>query len=289
MHEETHLHVEVLKHLLDTPDMPGGTYQRLHPYLCHVVDGEAQPGHEPEDEAAEEYAITARSFPTWMFLYVLKACMSAVAPDVSTRALVAAQLTIAAAQGATIVRAEVGDMACHSQGFALRANSGETLHARRLLISAHGYTNTLARPLPPTPASSQAPTPPSASSDTPASTADPLLVSLEHEWEALRHFESACDLLAGSKYAAAKRELELSLSLYPATGFYDYKRLETLGDIKSCLGDDHAARQHYQRALDLALAWRKSWTYTDTHVASCVRHSGTPRSQVCATEHFLPC
>jgi ADP-ribose pyrophosphatase YjhB (NUDIX family) len=57
--EETHLHVEVGQHLLDDPDMPGGTYQRLHTYLCHVLDGEAQPGHEPEVEAAEKYAITA--------------------------------------------------------------------------------------------------------------------------------------------------------------------------------------------------------------------------------------
>ncbi len=57
--EETHLHVEVGQHLLDDPDMPGGTYQRLHTYLCHVIDGEAQPGHEPEDEAAEDYAIIA--------------------------------------------------------------------------------------------------------------------------------------------------------------------------------------------------------------------------------------
>jgi 8-oxo-dGTP pyrophosphatase MutT (NUDIX family) len=57
--EETHLHVEVGQHLLDDPDMPGGTYQRLHTYLCHVLDGEAQPGYEPEDEAAEDYAIIA--------------------------------------------------------------------------------------------------------------------------------------------------------------------------------------------------------------------------------------
>ena len=34
----------------------------------------------------------------------------------------------------------------------------------------------------------------------------------------------------------AQRELELSLSLYPATGFYDHKRVETLGDIESCPG-----------------------------------------------------
>ncbi len=57
--EETHLHVQVGQHLLDDPDMPGGSYQHLHTYLCHVIDGEAQPGYEPEDEAAEDYAIIA--------------------------------------------------------------------------------------------------------------------------------------------------------------------------------------------------------------------------------------
>lgn len=57
--EETHLQVCVLDRLSDDPDLPGGTYQRLHTYLCRVVDGEAQPGYEPEVEAAEVYAITA--------------------------------------------------------------------------------------------------------------------------------------------------------------------------------------------------------------------------------------
>jgi 8-oxo-dGTP pyrophosphatase MutT (NUDIX family) len=59
VHEETHLHVRILRQVLDDPDMPGGTYERQHTYLCHVIDGEAQPGYEPEDETAEEYAITA--------------------------------------------------------------------------------------------------------------------------------------------------------------------------------------------------------------------------------------
>jgi 8-oxo-dGTP pyrophosphatase MutT (NUDIX family) len=57
--EETNLQVEVIRQVLDDPDMPGGTYQRLHTYLCHVIDGEALPGYEPEDEAAEDYAIIA--------------------------------------------------------------------------------------------------------------------------------------------------------------------------------------------------------------------------------------
>jgi ADP-ribose pyrophosphatase YjhB (NUDIX family) len=57
--EETHLHVQVGQHLLDDPDIAGGTYERLHTYLCYVVGGEAQPGYEPEAEAAAEYAISA--------------------------------------------------------------------------------------------------------------------------------------------------------------------------------------------------------------------------------------
>ena len=75
-----------------------------------------------------------------------------------------------------------------------------------------------------------------------------MIASLEREWEALAHFESACDLLADAEYGVAKHELELSLSLYPTTSFYDHKRVETLGDIESCLGEDEAAGQHYQRA-----------------------------------------
>jgi hypothetical protein len=50
--------VRVLRLLLDSPDIPGGVYQRLHTYLCTVAGGEARPGHEPEAEAAQEYAIT---------------------------------------------------------------------------------------------------------------------------------------------------------------------------------------------------------------------------------------
>jgi 8-oxo-dGTP pyrophosphatase MutT (NUDIX family) len=49
--EETHLRVEVIRPLMETPDIPGGIYQTLRTYLCHVIDGEARPGIEPEDEA----------------------------------------------------------------------------------------------------------------------------------------------------------------------------------------------------------------------------------------------
>jgi len=57
--EETHLHVQVLHLLREDPDIPGGVYERLHTYLCRVLAGEAQPGYEPEIEAAQEYAIVA--------------------------------------------------------------------------------------------------------------------------------------------------------------------------------------------------------------------------------------
>lgn len=57
--EETNLRVRVMRFLSDEPDIPGGSYERLHTYLCEVVDGVAAPGFEPEEEAAQEYAISA--------------------------------------------------------------------------------------------------------------------------------------------------------------------------------------------------------------------------------------
>jgi len=93
--------------------------------------------------------------------------------------------------------------------------------------------------------------------------ADPLIVSLEQEWQALDHFETARALLTDGDYAAAKRELELSLACYPATTFFDHKRLETLGDIESSLGNDTAALLHYQRSLELALTWEESWVHSE--------------------------
>jgi 8-oxo-dGTP pyrophosphatase MutT (NUDIX family) len=58
MQEETCLHVHVERLLLDEPGVPGGVYRRMRTYLCRVVDGEAQPGYEPEAEAAAHYGIT---------------------------------------------------------------------------------------------------------------------------------------------------------------------------------------------------------------------------------------
>ncbi len=43
--------------LLDEPGVPNGIYKRLKIYLCKIVKGEAQPGYEPEVEAAQNYAI----------------------------------------------------------------------------------------------------------------------------------------------------------------------------------------------------------------------------------------
>jgi 8-oxo-dGTP pyrophosphatase MutT (NUDIX family) len=58
MHEETCLRVQVHYLLLDEPSTSGGVYKRRKTYLCHILDGEAQPGYEPEVEAATEYGIT---------------------------------------------------------------------------------------------------------------------------------------------------------------------------------------------------------------------------------------
>lgn len=46
--EETCLHVEVMRLILDEPGIDDGIYQRLKTYACHIVEGEPQPGCEPE-------------------------------------------------------------------------------------------------------------------------------------------------------------------------------------------------------------------------------------------------
>ncbi len=58
MHEETCLRVHVQSLLLDEPDVPDGAYQRRKTYRCCVLSGEASPGYEPEEDAANKYAIT---------------------------------------------------------------------------------------------------------------------------------------------------------------------------------------------------------------------------------------
>src|SRR5262249_2014633 len=64
--EETNLTVKAVRFLGDCPDISGGSYERLHTYLCEVNSGEASPGFEPEEEAAAEYAISALD---WLSLH----------------------------------------------------------------------------------------------------------------------------------------------------------------------------------------------------------------------------
>ena len=59
MREETCLDVVVERLLLDDAGIPGDFYQRVKTFLCRPVTGTAQPGYEPEPEAAAAYAIVA--------------------------------------------------------------------------------------------------------------------------------------------------------------------------------------------------------------------------------------
>ena len=47
-----------IRQIRDEPSLPGDIYQRKKTYVCHVVDGEARPGYEPEPEVAAAYSIT---------------------------------------------------------------------------------------------------------------------------------------------------------------------------------------------------------------------------------------
>lgn len=62
---------------------------------------------------------------------------------INPRALVAAQLRIAAAQEATIVREAVTGWSRENHGYLLATSGGQTIRADRLLICTHGYTNQL--------------------------------------------------------------------------------------------------------------------------------------------------
>lgn len=55
--EETELEVAVVRALFEVPDPPGGIYDRMRTYLCHVMSGEARPGIEPEVDTAEHTTI----------------------------------------------------------------------------------------------------------------------------------------------------------------------------------------------------------------------------------------
>lgn len=67
---------------------------------------------------------------------------------INPRALVQAQLTIAARQGATIVRETATAFTADSQGVTITTNAGQQWQADKVLIAAGGYTNHLIeRPL----------------------------------------------------------------------------------------------------------------------------------------------
>jgi ADP-ribose pyrophosphatase YjhB (NUDIX family) len=56
--EETHLQVRVERLLLDQAAHNDVIYERYKTYLCTVVAGRAQAGHEPEPEESQAYAIS---------------------------------------------------------------------------------------------------------------------------------------------------------------------------------------------------------------------------------------
>jgi ADP-ribose pyrophosphatase YjhB (NUDIX family) len=56
--EETHLEVRVERLLLDQPARDDVIYERYKTYLCTPLSGRAQPGHEPEPEESQAYAIS---------------------------------------------------------------------------------------------------------------------------------------------------------------------------------------------------------------------------------------
>lgn len=62
---------------------------------------------------------------------------------INPRALVAAQLAIAEAQGAALVREAVVGWSRVDHGFLLTTGSGQTIRADRVLLCTHGYTNLL--------------------------------------------------------------------------------------------------------------------------------------------------
>ena len=46
-----------MRPLFEVPDHPGGIYDRLRTYLCHITSGEARPGVEPEVDTPEHTTI----------------------------------------------------------------------------------------------------------------------------------------------------------------------------------------------------------------------------------------
>ncbi len=55
--EETQLHVDIERLLLDEPALPAGSYQRVKTYVCLIRSGEPHPGVEPEVDTPEKSTI----------------------------------------------------------------------------------------------------------------------------------------------------------------------------------------------------------------------------------------
>ncbi len=64
---------------------------------------------------------------------------------INPRSLILAQLTIAAAQGADIIREIVDCITIHGDSIYIRSREGSAISARKVLIAAGGYSNTLLR------------------------------------------------------------------------------------------------------------------------------------------------
>jgi|RhiMetdeSRZDD1v2_1073273.scaffolds.fasta_scaffold848467_2 ADP-ribose pyrophosphatase YjhB (NUDIX family) len=58
VYEETHLHVEIDRLILDEPDTSEGMYQRAKTYACRIIGGDLQPGSEPEVDTPDRATIT---------------------------------------------------------------------------------------------------------------------------------------------------------------------------------------------------------------------------------------
>ena len=57
MFEETGLTVKVERLLFTQPFSQPDGYKQRKMYLCSILDGEAKPGYEPEEDASELYGI----------------------------------------------------------------------------------------------------------------------------------------------------------------------------------------------------------------------------------------
>jgi ADP-ribose pyrophosphatase YjhB (NUDIX family) len=56
--EETLLHVEIDRLILDEADISEGMYQGIKTYACRIISGDPHPGSEPEVDTADRVTIT---------------------------------------------------------------------------------------------------------------------------------------------------------------------------------------------------------------------------------------